>query len=63
MFHTPILNVLLRRLALFLMWLFGWRMEGELPDTPKFVLIAAPHTSNWDLPVTLCLAFAFRTET
>ena len=62
MFDTPILNVLLRRLALSLMWLFRWRMEGRLPDTPKYVLIAAPHTSNWDLPVTLCLAFAFRTK-
>ncbi len=61
MFDTPILNVLLRRLALLLMWIFRWRMEGELPDTPKFVLIAAPHTSNWDLPVMLSLAFAFRT--
>lgn len=61
MFDTPILNVLLRRLALFLMWIFRWRIEGKLPDTPKFVLIAAPHTSNWDLPVMLCLAFAFRT--
>jgi 1-acyl-sn-glycerol-3-phosphate acyltransferase len=62
MFDTPILNVLLRRLALFLMWIFRWRIEGKLPDTPKFVLIAAPHTSNWDLPVMLSLAFAFRTR-
>jgi 1-acyl-sn-glycerol-3-phosphate acyltransferase len=37
-------------------------MEGEVPDTPKYVLIAAPHTSNWDLPIMLCLAFAFRTS-
>ncbi len=61
MFDTPIVNALLRRLALTLMWFFRWRMEGRLPDTPKFVLIAAPHTSNWDLPVMLSLAFAFRT--
>ena len=26
----------------------GWRMAGEFPDLPKFVLIAAPHSSNWD---------------
>lgn len=26
----------------------GWRMAGELPDVPKLVLIAAPHSSNWD---------------
>ncbi len=28
-------------------------MVGELPDLPKFVLIGAPHTSNWDLPNAL----------
>src|SRR5690606_17094143 len=29
--------------------LAGWRMEGDWPrDLPKMVLIAAPHTSNWD---------------
>lgn len=26
----------------------GWRMTGTLPDIPKLVLIAAPHSSNWD---------------
>lgn len=26
----------------------GWRLEGELPDVPKAVLIAAPHSSWWD---------------
>ena len=26
----------------------GWRIEGTLPDLPKYVIIAAPHTSNWD---------------
>ncbi len=60
MFDTPIVNTLLRRLALTLMWCFRWRVEGNLPDRPKFVLIAAPHTSNWDLPIMLSLAFAFR---
>ncbi len=28
--------------------LTGWRMVGTLPDLPKFILIGAPHTSNWD---------------
>lgn len=32
---------------------------GRLPDIPKFVAIAT-HTSNWDFPVTLLLAFALR---
>jgi len=26
----------------------GWRVVGEMPDIPRFVLIVAPHTSNWD---------------
>jgi 1-acyl-sn-glycerol-3-phosphate acyltransferase len=31
--------------------LAGWKVEGEVPTTRKFVLIAAPHTTNWDFPV------------
>ena len=26
----------------------GWRLEGEMPDIPKSVIIVAPHTSYWD---------------
>jgi len=26
----------------------GWKMIGDWPDLPKAVLLAAPHTSNWD---------------
>lgn len=26
----------------------GWRATGEIPSPRKFVIIAAPHTSNWD---------------
>jgi len=40
--------------------LTGWKVEGEFPDTPKFVVIAAPHTSNWDLPYMLFFAFYYR---
>ena len=37
--------------------LFGWRVEGRLPDDAKVVVIAAPHTSNWDLPFMLAVAY------
>ncbi len=56
-FNTPILSKLLRHLAKFLLALFGWRVEGQLPDLPKFVIIGAPHTSNWDFIMFLALAF------
>jgi len=26
----------------------GWRLRGDWPDDAKCVVIAAPHTSNWD---------------
>ena len=41
-------------------WLssFGWRIDGVAPDVPKAVVVAAPHTSNWDLPFTLAVAAA-----
>lgn len=31
-------------------WLtaFGWRVRGDWPAIDKAVLVAAPHTSNWD---------------
>ncbi len=41
-----------------LLGLFGWRMAGALPDAPRFVLIVAPHTSNWDFPLAILAMFA-----
>lgn len=35
----------------------GWKEEGEKPRVPRCVLVAAPHTTNWDLPVSLGLAY------
>lgn len=41
-----------------LLRLLGWRMVGSLPDLPKFVIIAAPHTSNMDFVIGMSLVFA-----
>jgi 1-acyl-sn-glycerol-3-phosphate acyltransferase len=40
--------------------LFSWQVIGETNLPPKFVLIAAPHTSNWDLPFMLATSYALR---
>ncbi len=40
------------------LWLFGWRPEAEIPDTPKFVLVGYPHTSTWDFPLFIFTAWA-----
>jgi len=42
------------------MWLLGWRVEGKLPDLPKYILIGAPHTSNWDFLLFLGVIFTLR---
>ncbi|MDX2301991.1 MAG: lysophospholipid acyltransferase family protein [Microscillaceae bacterium] len=43
------------------MKMMGWEVRGEVPKTGgKFVLVAAPHTSNWDFPHTLAAAYIFR---
>jgi len=60
-FTTPIVNTLLRAFSVSFLRLTGWTVEGSLPfGASKSVLIAAPHTSNWDLPYTLMVAFALR---
>ena len=60
-FSTPIVNTLLRAFSIAFLKLNGWKIEGSLPSKQaKYVLIAAPHTSNWDLPYTLMVAFALR---
>jgi 1-acyl-sn-glycerol-3-phosphate acyltransferase len=40
------------------LWLFGWRIEGEVPSEPRYVAIAAPHTSYWDFPHMIAFGFA-----
>ena len=37
-----------RALGRLVLRLGGWRVVGEIPDLPRLVLIAAPHSSNWD---------------
>lgn len=60
-FDTPIVNTLLRAFSVSFLKLSGWKVEGQLPPgAEKSVFIAAPHTSNWDLPYTLMVAFALR---
>ena len=45
-------------LARAILRLAGWRIDGALPSLPRFVLIVAPHTSNWDFIVGILAMFA-----
>lgn len=59
-FNTPILSGIFHLLARLIMRLLGWRVDGKLPDIPKFVLIGAPHTSSWDFVLFLGVIFTLR---
>jgi 1-acyl-sn-glycerol-3-phosphate acyltransferase len=60
-YTTPVVNTLLRGFSLAFLKMTGWTVEGSLPpQATRSVFIAAPHTSNWDLPYTLMVAFVLR---
>lgn len=40
----------------------GWKPSGVRPDVKQYVLIAAPHTSNWDFPYLIAFAEYFEIE-
>jgi 1-acyl-sn-glycerol-3-phosphate acyltransferase len=52
----------MRWLARFFLWITGWKISDQLPggiaSVKKCVLIAAPHTSNWDYPYALSVFYA-----
>lgn len=55
-------NAVSRAIGSFGLKLTGWKLVGQMPDAPKFVIIGVPHTSNWDaIAATLAmLASGFR---
>jgi 1-acyl-sn-glycerol-3-phosphate acyltransferase len=59
-FDTPLLTPLLRALSSSILWLIGWRAIGRPLENQRFVLIGAPHTSNWDFPLMLMVVLKLR---
>jgi 1-acyl-sn-glycerol-3-phosphate acyltransferase len=45
---ASLLSRMVRRIILWFYHWNGWKLDGHLPDVPKFVIAGAPHTSNWD---------------
>lgn len=61
-FTTPILSFILRQISNLIMFLAGWRVDGKLLDLPKYILIGAPHTSNWDFVLFLGVIFHLKVD-
>lgn len=60
-FRSQLLTLVLRVGCTAILKAAGWRIEAGLPPgLSKCVLIAAPHTSNWDFVYLLLAAFALR---
>ena len=51
-----------RFLARVFLKITGWKPEGVRPEPKRFVLIAAPHTTNWDFPYLIAYAWLFEVE-
>lgn len=45
------------KLSLLTLNCFSWKIKNSPPITSKYVLIAAPHTSNWDFPLMLLTSY------
>ncbi|MEZ5569843.1 MAG: lysophospholipid acyltransferase family protein [Halioglobus sp.] len=44
---------MIKTLSRLILSLFGWRTSHTIAHMDKCVLIGAPHTTNWDFPLTL----------
>lgn len=64
-FRTPVITACLRWPARLALRLTGWQVRGDvagLQRLPRYVLIGAPHTSNWDFVLMLAVILACRME-
>jgi len=48
---------LIRGLSWLILKLTGWKVINVAPATGSYLIIAAPHTSNWDFPLGITMAF------
>ena len=49
--------ILLQKIGKFFLKITGWKFKGDIPRSDRIILVAGPHTSNWDF--LLALAFIF----
>jgi len=52
-------NPLAQQLGKLVLSVFGWQKTGQVPSARNVVIIAAPHTSNWDFIFLLAAAYSF----
>ena len=50
------------RFSYWLLTTLGWEIHGGFPEIKKYVVIAAPHTSNWDFPLGILVIKALKID-
>lgn len=56
---TPKTNSIIKKaIGKFLLWSYRWRVEGEVHNAKKFMVILAPHTSYWDFLTNMSIMLA-----
>lgn len=51
---------MLMLLSRFFLWAGRWKIQGQLPDLPQYIVIGGPHTSNWDFVYGISLRTVLR---
>lgn len=60
-FSTPVITPLISTICATALKLLGWQIKGiNAADTPRCIIIGVPHTTNWDLPFSLMIAFQLK---
>ena len=59
-FNTPVVFHIFYAIAWLGLRLAGWKIKGLPPQEKKFVVIAYPHTSNWDFPLGVAICIIYR---
>ena len=54
---------MLSRISCGILRLLGWKITGRYPrELRKFIVLVAPHTSNWDFPLGLLVKWCLRAD-
>ncbi len=58
--ENPIVRFTFNWFANVALFILRWKVKGRLPDKKRFVMIAAPHSSNWDFVFFMLVVFKFK---
>jgi len=52
------IDSMIGKISSYILKMWGWKKTGRLPSDKKFILVVAPHTSNWDYVIGMLFCFS-----